>query len=157
MASKILKIGTPVLIVILIGIVLMAPIGPMPGFFIGGQETPVPDSWGETGAIHEVQLEVSGGALPRVVIIWFVKFDSTLHIVGAKGSGWVSMLGDGGDVRFRMGDNTYALHATLLTENQQPVLAAYIDKYIADYPDIIAGFGQPEEAAAGAAVFRLTP
>lgn len=65
------------------------------------------------------------------------------------------MLGDGGPVEMRLGDATYAPTATPARENWRPVLEAYVDKYQADYPDIVAGFPPISEARDQVAVFRL--
>jgi hypothetical protein len=151
---KILKNVLPALLILLVIFAWMAPIGPMPGFFIGGNAASVPDSWSDTSAIHEIQLEVIG-TLPRVVIVWVIQVDGLLHVVGAKGSVWVSLLGQGAPIRMRMGDNTYSMHASLLTSDWEPVLLAYQDKYRADYPDIVNGFPSIEEAAETVAVYRL--
>ena len=62
---------------ILATLVFVTPIGPMPGFFIGGQPTPVPKAWPDTSKVDEILLKVPG-ILPRVVIIWVVQVDSAL-------------------------------------------------------------------------------
>jgi len=151
---KILKIVLPALLILLAVFTWLAPIGPMPGFFIGGSTASVPDSWDDTSAVHEIRLEVQG-TLPRVVIVWVIQVDGVLHVVGAKGSVWVSLLDQGGSVRMRMGDKTYSMHASPVTSGWQPILLAYQDKYRADYPDIVNGFPSLEEAAGTVAVFRL--
>ena len=145
----------------LIGIVLLAailavlaPIGPMPGFFIGGTPTPPPERWPDTSAVDEILLEVPGTP-PWVVTIWVVAYDGELHVVGAPDSSWVSRLDDGGPVRMRLGDNTYALRAERISDNWQAILGAYIAKYEADYPDIVAGFPAVEDAEGQFALFRL--
>lgn len=153
---KALKILVVVVIVAAVVILWAAPLGPLPGIFIGGTQSPLPAAWGDTGEIHEIKLEVGEGVMPRVVIIWVVQVDGDLHIVGARESGWTSMLGDGGPVRIRMGDRTYNMQATLMSTGWQPVLEAYVEKYRADYPDIVTGFPDVDEAAATTAVFRLT-
>ena len=51
-------------------------IGPMPGFFIGGQPTPVPKAWPDTSKVDEILLKLPGTP-PRVVIIWVVQI--TVH------------------------------------------------------------------------------
>lgn len=66
------------------------------------------------------------------------------------------MLGQGGPVRMRMGDKTYALTASLVTTDWERILEAYKDKYRMDYPDIINGFPTLEEAVATISVYRLT-
>lgn len=151
---KIAKILAVVLVVLLPVIAVLAPIGPLPGFFIGGTEVSPPAIWGETRGIHEVKLKVPG-TLPRVVIIWVIQYEGDLFVVGNRTSGWVKMLGQGGPVLLRLEDQTYGLTATQLTTGWQPVLQAYVDKYRADYPDIVNGFPDVEEAAETIAVYRL--
>ena len=153
--KKILKIGIPLLLVLLVAVALLAPIGPLPGFLIGGTETAAPAQWPNTTDIHEIKLEVPG-TLPRVVIIWVIEYKSTLYVTGRKTSGWVEMLGDGGPVRMRLGDNTYPLKANAVTEDMQPILTAYMDKYRPDYPDIVSDFPSPDAASKEFAVFKLT-
>ncbi len=153
---KIIKILAGVLLVVLVAVVLMAPIGPLPGVFIGGTQTPVPALWGETGEVDEIRLQVGEGLIPRVVIIWVVQVAGDLYVVGAADGGWTSMIGQGGPVRMRLGDKTYDLRADLLTANWQPVLEAYVDKYRPDYPDIVAGFPAIDEAEGTISVFRLS-
>ncbi len=153
---RVLKILGVLIGVALVAIVVAAPIGPMPGIFIGGTETPVPQAWGDTGSVDEIRLQVGEGLIPRVVIIWVIQVDGDLHVVGAKDSVWTSMIGSGGPVRMRLGDETYALRAEPVTAGWQPILEAYVDKYRPGYPDIVAGFPPVEEAAESIAVFRLT-
>lgn len=150
-AIKYVLLGALGLIVV---VTIAAPIGPLPGLFIGGTATEVPARWPDTSDVHEIRLKVPG-TLPRVVIIWVIDHDGELHVVGAPGSGWVSMLGDGGPVQMRLGDETYDLTATRVTDGWQPVLQAYVDKYRPDYPDIVAGFPPMEEAEGQFALFRL--
>ena len=97
----------------------------------------------------------SQGSPPRVVIIWVVEHGGELYVVGAPDSGWVSMIGSGSPVEMRLGDNTYALNAAPVNTGWEEVVTAYVDKYRPDYPDIVAGFPSPEEAAGQVAVFRL--
>ena len=151
---KALKIGLLAILVILAVVIVAAPIGPLPGFFIGGTPTEAPGRWPDTSAVHDIRLKVPG-TLPRVVIIWVVQHADELHVVGARDSGWVEMIGPGSPVEMRLGDATYALTATPLTEGWEPVLNAYVDKYRPDYPDIVAGFPSVEEAEGQVAVFRL--
>lgn len=153
---KILKILAVLVGVALVVIIVAAPVGPMPGVFIGGTETPVPQTWPDTGSVDEIRLQVGEGLIPRVVIIWVIQVDGILHVVGAKDSGWTSMIGNGGPVRMRMGDETFNLRADPVTSDWQPILEAYVNKYRPDYPDIVAGFPAVEEAAETIAVFRLT-
>ena len=152
---KVAKIGALISILTVAVLVFAAPLGPLPGIFIGGTQTALPAAWEDTRAVHEIKLEVGKGALPRVVIIWVVEVDGDLHVVGAKESGWTSAIGNGGPVRMRMGDRTYEMQATLVTEGWQPILEAYVEKYKADYPDIVQGFPPIEEAEGTISVFRL--
>lgn len=151
---KVLKIALLAIAAILVVVVIAAPIGPLPGVFIGGTSAEVPAQWPDTSSVHEIRLKVPG-ALPRVVIIWVIEHAGDLHIVGASDSGWVRMLGSGGPVEMRLGDATYSLRATPVTEGWQPVLNAYVEKYRPDYPDIVAGFPSIEEAQGQISVFRL--
>lgn len=143
-------------VLVLAGAVLIVilPIGPVPGFFIGGTPAEAPAEWEDTSGIHEIRLKV-GGAIPRVVIIWLIKYDQEIHIVGARESGWVKMIGDGSPVEMRLGDNTYSLNAEPAIDDILQVLTAYGDKYRPDYPDIVASFGEPEDFVGGTRVFKL--
>jgi hypothetical protein len=152
---RILKIAAPTLLLAIVIIAWLAPIGPLPGIFIGGSGADTPANWGDTSKTHEILLEVQGG-IPRVVTVWVVQVGGNLHVVGSRESGWVNKLGQGGAVRMRMGADTYPLKANLLTDGWEPVLEAYVGKYQADYPDIVSGFPPLEEAAASTAVFRLS-
>jgi hypothetical protein len=154
---KALKIVALVVAVVLVVLIFATPLGPLPGLFIGGTATPVPASWGDTRPIHEIQLQVGEGPIRRVVIIWVVQVDGLLHVVGAKESGWTAAIGGSGPVRMRMGDKTYDMQATLMTDGWQPVLQAYVDKYRADYPEIIEGFPSIDEAQGAVSVFQLLP
>ncbi len=152
---KILKIVTIIIVLLIPVVVALAPIGPLPGFFIGGNQVETPASWGDTGSVDEVRLKVSG-ALPRVVIIWVIQFEGELYVVGSRSSGWVKMLGQGGPVALRLVDQTYELNATRVLEGWEPVMQAYIEKYEPEYPEIIAGFPAIEEAGDVISVFKLS-
>jgi hypothetical protein len=135
-------------------LVFVTPIGPMPGFFIGGQPTQVPKAWPDTSKVDEILLKVPG-TLPRVVIIWVVQVDSALYVVGSRSSGWVQRIADGANVEIRLSGNTYALAAVPIKQELERVVDAYKNKYRADYPDIVAGFPTLEEAGDQFGVFRL--
>ena len=135
-------------------LVFVTPIGPMPGFFIGGQPTPVPKAWPDTSKVDEILLKVPG-ILPRVVIIWVVQVDSALYVVGSRSSGWVQRIADGANVEMRLSGNTYALAAVPIRQELERVVNAYKNKYRADYPDIVAGFPTLEEAGDQFGVYRL--
>ena len=135
-------------------LVFVTPIGPMPGFFIGGQPTQVPKAWPDTSKVDEILLKVPG-TLPRVVIIWVVQVDSALYVVGSRSSGWVQRIADGANVEMRLSGNTYALAAVPIRQELERVVDAYKNKYRADYPDIVAGFPTLEEAGDQFGVFRL--
>ena len=143
-------------VAILVVVGVTAPIGPLPGFFIGGNPTATPATWPDTSGIDEIQLRVPGTP-PRVVIIWVVDVDGELHVVGSPDSGGVNMIGNGSGVEMRLGDATYSLNARPVTEGWVPILEAYVGKYQADYPDIVAGFPSIEEAEGQFAIFRLDP
>lgn len=155
MVVKTLKIVVAALVLLAAIVAVAAPIGPLPGFFIGGNTAAPPASWPDTSDVHEIRLKVPR-TVPRVVIIWVVEHEGDLHVVGSPDSGWVTMLGDGGPVEMRLGDNTYALYASQVTDGWEPVLTAWLDKYRPDYPDIVAGFpSNVEEASGQFALFRL--
>ncbi len=151
---KIVKIVVAVVVIDLLIAAYLLPIGPVPGFIIGGTPTTTPTAWPDTSGVHEISLGVAG-TLPRVVIIWVVDHEGELHVVGSKESGWVNMLGEGGPVEMRLGENTYALTAVRVTEGFEGILASYIGKYEKDYPEMIAGFPKLEEARDSVGVFRL--
>ena len=142
--------------VILIGAILvwLAPIAMMPGFFIGGSTTPAPSTWEDTSAIDEVRLKVRG-TIPRVVIIWIVQVDGELYVTGAKDSGWVTRLGDGGDAELRIGDNTYPVVAERQTENLDELIGAWYDKYRPNYPDIVGDMSEVSTEPRSYAIFKL--
>jgi hypothetical protein len=152
---RILKIIALLVVVAAIGVAIVAPIGPLPGFFIGGEPTPAPASWPDTSRTHEIRLKVPG-TLPRVVTIWVIDHEGELYVVGSRESGWVKMIGQGAPVEMRLDDRTYALNAVAVTEGWQAVLEAYVAKYEADYPEIVAGFPKVDEARDQVAVFRLS-
>ena len=151
---KVLKILGVGLIALLVVVAFAAPIGPLPGFFIGGSQSAAPDTWPDTSGVHEIRLKVGQG-VPRVVIIWVVEHGGELHVVGDPNSGWVRKVGGGGPVEMRLGDATYALRAESVSDGKQAVLEAWLAKYEPDYPDIVAGFREADPSGTGAAVFRL--
>jgi len=153
---KALKISALVMALVVVIVIWAAPIGPMPGVFIGGTETPVPALWGDTRDVDEIRLQVGDGLLRRVVIIWVVQVNGDLYVVGARNSGWTSILGEGGPVRLRLGDKTYRMQATSITSRFELVLEAYVAKYQDDYPEIVQGFPELSAAAKTTRVYRLT-
>lgn len=152
---KIAKIVGGLLVVILALWVVVAPVGPLPGLFIGGSPAEAPLEWPDTAAVHEIQLQVPG-TLPRAVNLWVVEFQDELYVFGDRSSGWVSMIGEGGAVNMRLGDQTYSLNALRVDEGWQPVYIAYLDKYRPDYSDLVSGFPSVEEAESTGVVFRLS-
>jgi hypothetical protein len=153
--NKILKIVGVVVTLTVCVLIVLAPIGPMPGVFIGGTQAPAPAVWGNTSDTHEIRLKVDG-TIPRVIIIWVIQYDNALYVVGSKDSGWVKMLGQGGNVAMRLDDNTYNLMASIVNTDWEPVMVAYVDKYRPDYPDIINSFPAIEDAKGTISVFRLS-
>jgi hypothetical protein len=151
---KVLKIVSASLLALVLILALVAPIGPMPGIFLGGTLAKAPAQWADTSNVHEIKLRVPG-TLPRVVIIWLVEYANELYVVGGNDSGWVTMIDAASPVEMRLGDTTYSLNASRVTEGWQPILEAYVEKYRADYPDIVAGFPSAEEAEELVSVFRL--
>ncbi len=152
---KFVKYGVSALVIILVVVALIAPIGPLPGFMIGGTETTAPDNWQDTSQLHEVRLQVAG-TLPRTVIIWVIEYAGELYVVGSSESGWVKMIGGGSSVKLRIEDATYALTASPVATGWEPIMQAYVEKYEPDYPEIIAGFPDIEEAKGLISVFKLS-
>ncbi len=151
---KKMQIALVVVLALLAVVAARAPIGPLPGFFIGGNAAEAPAQWADTSGVHEIRLKVPG-TLPRVVIIWVIEHGGELYVVGSKDSGWVNMIGQGGPVEMRLGDDRYALNASIVARDWQPILEAYVAKYEPDYPDIVAGFPSIDEAKDTIAVYRL--
>ena len=149
-----LKIALVAVLALLLVGTLVAPIGPIPGLFIGGTLTQAPERWDDTSDVHEIMLRVPG-TLPRVVIIWVVEHSGELHVVGSRDSGWVTMIGTGSPVEMRLGNDTYELNAVVVAEGWQQILQAWVDKYRADYPDIVDGFPAIDEARDLVTVVRL--
>ncbi len=143
-----------VLLVVVIAVVSLAPLGPLPGFFIGGEATEAPAEWQDTSDIDNVLLKVVA-PIPRVVTIWIIQYQGELYVVGYKESGWIKMIGDGGPVNVRIEDKTYALNAARLETGWQPMMQAYIDKYRPDNAELVASFPPVEEAGDQIAVFHL--
>ncbi len=152
---KAIRVGGWVILALLTVVVVAAPLGPLPGLFIGGTPAEAPARWPDTSSVHEIRLRVPG-ILPRVVIIWVIEFNDELYVVGDKGSTWVSMIGEGGPVEMRLGDDTYSLTALPVEEGWQPIYQAYLDKYRPDYPDLVSEFPLPEEGAGTGAIFLLS-
>jgi hypothetical protein len=153
---KVLKQVFALLLVVFVIAAVAAPLGPMPGFLIGGSASKVPASWGDTRSIHEIHLQIGEGPIGRTVIIWMVQIEGDLYVTGQKDSGWTRGIGSGGPVRLQMEGNLYELMATEVTVGQADVIAAWLDKYSPDYPELLEGFPSPEDAIRSSAVFRLT-
>lgn len=133
----------------------LAPLGPLPGFRIGGESAPVPASWGETREIHEIKLQIGEGPIGRTVIIWMVQVDGNLYVTGQPDSGWTQGIGAGSPVRLQLAGKLYELNATPVTDGKVAVLTAWMNKYAPDYPDIVNAYPSPEQGAKRASVFRL--
>lgn len=144
-----------VLIVLVLGVALAAPIGPMPGIRLGGDSATPPAEWASETLPEEVRLATNAGVLPHVVIIWVVESDNRLYLVGAPDSTWVEGATQSPDVRLRIGNNAYDMRATPLEAGRRDITQKYIDRYKDNYPDIIAGFPPIEEFSQGAAIFEL--
>ena len=142
------------LMVILLGVALAAPIGPMPGIRLGGSPATVPAQWSSVDLPEEVLLATSAGVLPHVVIIWVVESDDRLYLIGDPASTWVEGVTASPDVQLRIGDNVYDMQATRI-EGRQDLFQMYIDRYKDNYPDIIASFPPIEQFAQGGALFEL--
>ncbi len=151
---RIVRVVAAVLVALALVVLFAAPIGPLPGVFIGGTETPPPATWEDTSGIDEIRLKAPG-AIPRVVIIWVIDFESELYVLGMKTSGWVERIGDGAPVDVRIDDRTYAVRATPVEARAEEIYAAYIAKYEPNYPDLVASLPSVEEGRDLATIFRL--
>ena len=151
---RIAKIALSILVALALIVFVAAPIGPVPGFFIGGTETTLPATWEDTSGVDEIRLKVPG-PIPRVVIIWVIDFEGELFVLGSTSSGWIRMIGDGSPVEVRVGDRTYAVRATPVTERVEEIYDAYIAKYEPNYPDLVARIPSLEEGRELGAIFRL--
>jgi len=151
---RILKIIAAILALALPIILVAAPIGPLPGVWIGGADTPTPSVWQDTSAVDEIRLKAPG-TIPRVVIIWVVDFEGELYVLGMKNSGWTGMIGEGGPVEFRIGDETYSVRATPVVERAEEIYTAYLAKYEPNYPELVASFPSIEEGRETAVIFKL--
>ena len=135
-------------------LVFATPIGPLPGFFIGGQPTSVPQTLPNTAKVDEILLKVPG-MLPWIMVIWVLQVDGALYFVGNSASGWVERNGDGAAVEMRLFGYTFALNATPVTQGRERLLNTYRDIYRPNYPDIVAGLPALAEAGDKFGVFRL--
>ncbi|MEM8766856.1 MAG: hypothetical protein AAGE43_05400 [Pseudomonadota bacterium] len=154
-----LKIALALILLPGIVVAIAAPIGPLPGFRLGGSEAAAPERWSTESLPDEVRLANYSGLLPHVVIIWVVEHNDSLFVVGDSASSWVQGTSASPDVDLRIGDAVYAMRADRLPTDHPvlvDVLQAYIDRYKADYPDIIASFPPMEEFSQGGAVFQLS-
>jgi hypothetical protein len=151
----IIKWAAAVLVVVLLIAVVAAPIGPMPGILITGTTTEVPNAWGDTQSIEEIQLQIGEGPIGRTVIIWTVQIDGDLYVTGQNDAGWTGGIGPGGPVRMQMAGNLYELTATPLANGQVNVLEAWQAKYVKYNPDLADQFQPPVEAVSTAIVYKL--
>ena len=136
---------------------IAAPIGPMPGFRIGGSAAQPPADWYGRDLPDEILFGAYDGLLPYVVTIWIVESDGELYVVGDPASTWVEKATNSPEVRVRINDEVYDMTATRMPPGRVDVLAAYVNRYQADYPEIIDGFPPLEEFAQGSALFQLNP
>ena len=143
------------LIVLTLGMLLAAPIGPLPGVRIGGSAASPPAVWSSQALPEEVHLQTSANLLPHVVIVWVVESDNRLYLIGSPDSTWVKGATQSPDVRLRIGDNTYDMRATRITSGRSDIFQRYIDRYKDNYPEIIASFPPIDEFSAGGALFEL--
>lgn len=144
------------LLVVAAVLIFATPIGPLPGFFIGGEATATPQTWPDTAEVDEIYLKVPG-TIPRVVIIWVVQVEGELYVVGSNSSGWVQRIGSSAPVELGLLGKTYALTALSTGIDLSTVITAYKDKYRPNYPDIVAGFPAVAEGRDAFSVFRLIP
>ena len=136
---------------------IAAPIGPMPGLRIGGTPAEAPESWAGTELPDNILFGTKDGALPYVVTIWVVETGGRLYVVGDPASTWVEKATNSPDVQVRINDAVYDMTAARMPPGRVDVLQAYVDRYQADYPEIIDGLPPVPELAEGSALFQLTP
>jgi hypothetical protein len=86
-----------------------------------------------------------------------VESGGSLYVVGDPASTWVKKATNSSDVRIRIGDSVYDMQARRMPTRRVDVLQAYVDRYKADYPEIINSFPPLPEFAQGSALFELTP
>lgn len=104
-----------------------------PGQRLGGTEQPVPADFDFVNRWEHdlVQLKVSGDLLPHVVTIWAVAMGDSVYLWTAPQTGWNQRIRKRPDVWLRVGDDVYALSATLVEapEQRQRVFEAFMAKY----------------------------
>ena len=104
-----------------------------PGQRLGGTEQPVPADFDFVNRWEHdlVQLKVSGNLLPHVVTIWAVAMGDSVYLWTAPQTGWNQRIAKRPDVWLRVGDDVYALSATLVEvpEQRQRVFEAFMAKY----------------------------
>ncbi len=104
-----------------------------PGQRLGGTEQPVPADFDFVNRWEHdlVQLKVSGDLLPHVVTIWAVAMGDSVYLWTAPQTGWNQRIQERPDVWLRVGDDVYALSATLVEvpEQRQRVFEAFMAKY----------------------------
>ncbi len=144
------------IIIVLIGIALAAPLGPMPGVRIGGAEASAPVSWAGAQLPEEVRLATYEGPFPYVVTIWIVESGGRLYVIGDPESTWVEKATRAPEAKLRIGDDLYDVLAVRQPPGRTDVFQAYIDRYRDGYPEIVAGFPPLSEFARGGALFELT-
>lgn len=130
-----------------------------PGQRLGGTEQPVPSDFDFVNRWEHdlVQLKVSGDLLPHVVTIWAVAMDDSVYLWTASQTGWNQRIEKRPDVWLRVGDDVYALNATLVEvpEQRQRVFEAFMAKYDKGIRKI---FGELEPAVEHFEIFyRLAP
>ena len=148
------KIAVTLAAAFLIALAVRLPIATTPGFFIGGNASSAPALWPDTSSIHEIRLRVEG-AIPRVVIIWFVAIDNELYVVGETDSGWVSILENDDLVQMRLQDSTYSLQANIVNSGEEEILQEWLVKYEADYPEFV-NTSASEDFLEYSSIYRLS-
>ena len=130
-----------------------------PGQRLGGTEQPIPADFEFVNRWEHdlVQLKVSGDLLPHVVTIWAVAIDDSIYLWTAPSTGWNQRIEKRPDAWIRVGDDVYALRASLVedAEQRQRVFEAFMAKYDKGIRKI---FGELEPAVEHFQIFyRLAP
>ena len=133
-----------------------APNGERPGLRLGGSATPAPTNFAFVNDIEVIQLEAKGFVLPRVVNIWGVGVDDALYVWSDPGSGWSQRVDKRpDDVRVRIGDKVYEVHATRVSDASETkrVALAYQKKYAKEMVEI---YGEVSGVDDFELLYRLT-
>ena len=124
------------------------PMGPVPGFALGGEEQPAPDDFAFVQDHDLIQIRTHfGGWLPQVHHIWGVGVDNGIYAIAVEGASWRARIDEDPNVLLRVGDAHYQLTATSVDDvvEVQRVFDAYIEKYGSQLEEILGRPGTIED------------